>query len=165
MSDSKRIRTHNHLVQKRTPVWLNVWVFAYELSGRGFESRFCHLNVRRHACFKQGAPWHSGNHGVYVHSETHTWHDNNIQSKTFYILVLIFKMYGFWLLLFLNKNSRLLQRIQTIWTFIFIAKHEKKIQVINSMSKHNSFTHIECRKEGFLIIFIFFMLLPRAINF
>ena len=26
------------------PVWLNDWVFVYELSGCGFESRCCHLN-------------------------------------------------------------------------------------------------------------------------
>ena len=28
------------------PVWLNCWVFVYELSGCGFESRCCHLNFR-----------------------------------------------------------------------------------------------------------------------
>ena len=52
LSDSNEIRTHNHLVRKRTlnylakfwPVWLNGWVFIYELSGCGFESRCCHLN-------------------------------------------------------------------------------------------------------------------------
>ena len=27
------------------PVWLNGWLFVYQLSGCGFESRCCHLNV------------------------------------------------------------------------------------------------------------------------
>ena len=42
------------------PVWLNGWVFVYELSGCGFESRCCHLNFRYGACFEQGVPRHSG---------------------------------------------------------------------------------------------------------
>ena len=41
-------------------VWLNVWVFVYELSACGFESRCCHLNFRYGACFEQRVPWHSG---------------------------------------------------------------------------------------------------------
>ena len=59
------------------PVWLNGWVFIYELSGCGFESnllpsvsfdyevefecRCSLLNFRYCACFGQGVPWHSGN--------------------------------------------------------------------------------------------------------
>ena len=39
LSDSNGIRTHNHLVPKRT---LNHLVFHYELSDCGFESRCCH---------------------------------------------------------------------------------------------------------------------------
>ena len=30
-------------------------------------------------CFEQGVPWHSGNYRVWIHSETCTWHDENIQ--------------------------------------------------------------------------------------
>ena len=41
-------------------VWLNGWVFIYELSGCGFESSWSHLNFRFRACFKQGVPWQSG---------------------------------------------------------------------------------------------------------
>ena len=47
LRDSNEIRTHNYLVRKRAlnrPVWLNGWVFVYELSGYKFESRCCHLN-------------------------------------------------------------------------------------------------------------------------
>ena len=34
-------------------VWLNGWVFVYELSACGFESHCSHLNFRYLACFKQ----------------------------------------------------------------------------------------------------------------
>ena len=46
------------------PVWLNGWVFVYELSGRGFESCYCHWNFRYRPCFEQRVPWHSGNYRV-----------------------------------------------------------------------------------------------------
>ena len=35
------------------PVWLNGWVFVYELSRCGFESRSCQLNFRCGSCFEQ----------------------------------------------------------------------------------------------------------------
>ena len=62
------------------PVWPNGWVFVYELSGSGFESSCSHLTFRFRACFEQGVPWHSGNNRVWIHSETCTWHDKNIQT-------------------------------------------------------------------------------------
>ena len=62
------------------PVWLSGWVFVYELSGCEFGSRFSHLNFRFCACFEQGVPWNSGNYRVWIHSETRTWHDKNIQT-------------------------------------------------------------------------------------
>ena len=80
--DSNRIQTHNHLVGKRTlnhfaklTKWLACVVSTY-LYG-------IHLNFRYRACFKEGVPWHSGNYRVYVHSEMHTWHNNNIQGLLF----------------------------------------------------------------------------------
>ena len=30
---------------------------------------------------EQGVSWHSGNYRVYIHSETRTWHDKNIQTN------------------------------------------------------------------------------------
>ena len=39
--------------------------------------RICHSNFRYHTCFEQGVPWHSSNCRVYIHFETHTWHDNS----------------------------------------------------------------------------------------
>ena len=62
------------------PVWLNGWAFVYELSGWRFESRCSHLNFRYGAYFEQGVLWHSGNYGVWIHCETRSWHDKNIQS-------------------------------------------------------------------------------------
>ena len=61
------------------PVWLNSWVFVYELSGCGFKSSCSHLNFRFCACFEQGVPWHSGNYRVWIHSETPMWYDKTIQ--------------------------------------------------------------------------------------
>ena len=55
------------------------WVFVYEQSGFGFESRCSHLKFRFGACFEQGVPWHSGNYRVWIQSETRMWHDKNIQ--------------------------------------------------------------------------------------
>ena len=66
-------------------VWPNGWVFVYELSGSGLEPSCSHLNFRLPACFEQGVPWHLGSYIVWIHSETRTWHDKNIQSYLKYI--------------------------------------------------------------------------------
>ena len=54
LSDCNGIRIYNHLVCKRTlnhlaklAIWLNGWVFVYELSGGKFESR-CNDKERWH---------------------------------------------------------------------------------------------------------------------
>ena len=101
-------RTHNHWVRKRTLnhlVWLNGWVFVYELSGCGFESCCSHLNFRYRTCFEQGFSWHSANYRVWIHSKMRTWHDKNRQldlpysdrwlgtSIEYYILLLILKIF------------------------------------------------------------------------
>ena len=49
---------------------LSVWVQLQSLK-----------NFRFGACFEQGVLWYSGNYRVWIHSETCTWHDKNIQSK------------------------------------------------------------------------------------
>ena len=46
-------------------LWLNGWVFVYELSGCGFESSCSHLNFRFRACFEQGVRWHSSSYTVW----------------------------------------------------------------------------------------------------
>ena len=121
------IRTHNHLVHKRTlnhlaklVKWLSCvvstylygafdcmflschvrvseWIYTLYLpecqsgcsclSGCGFESSCSHLNFRFRACFEQGVPWHSGKYRVWIHSETRTWHDKNIQLKHLMLVI------------------------------------------------------------------------------
>ena len=54
-------------------------------SGCGFESSCSHLNYRYRACFEHGFPWHSGNYRVWIHSETLTWRDKNIQFKGLFL--------------------------------------------------------------------------------
>ena len=66
-------------------VWLNGWVFVYELIVCRFESRCGHLNSRFCACFEQRLPWHSGNYRVWIHPETRTWHDKNVQFPVAFI--------------------------------------------------------------------------------
>ena len=93
LSDCNWTWTHNHLVHKRTPTTQRIFTIqlnhlanlAKWLSVRlwtkccGFESSCSHLNFRFCACFEQGVLWHSGNYSVWIHSETRTWHDKNIQ--------------------------------------------------------------------------------------
>ena len=77
--------------------WLNGWVFVHELSGRGIESSCSHLNFRYRAYFKQGVPWHSGSYKVWIHSETRTWHDKNIQASRIILLIFLYNntfLYG-----------------------------------------------------------------------
>ena len=87
--DTMRTHSQMHRTDKYSqhssiilPVWLNDWVFVYDLSGCGFESSCSHLNFTFRTWFEQGISWHSGNYKVWIHSETCTWHDKNIQSKT-----------------------------------------------------------------------------------
>ena len=73
-------------------VWLNGWVFIYELNGCAFEFSCSHLIFRIRACFEQGFPWHSGNYRDWIHFETLTWHDSNIQSKYFSLGLILIKL-------------------------------------------------------------------------
>ena len=54
---------------------------VYERSGCGFESSCSHLKFKFCACFEQDVPWHSGSYRVWIHCETRTWHDNNVQPR------------------------------------------------------------------------------------
>ena len=62
---------------------LNDWVFVYETSGCGIDSRCRYLKVRYCAWFEQRAPWHLDNCRVYTHAKTRMWHGKNTQLKTF----------------------------------------------------------------------------------
>ena len=50
------------------------------LNPDSIEPRCSYLNFRYRACFEKGVPWYSGIYRVWIHSETCTWHNNNIQS-------------------------------------------------------------------------------------
>ena len=100
------------------PVWLNDWVFVYKLSGCGFESRCSHLNFRFRACFEQEVPWHSGNYKVWIHSETRTWDDKNMQSNAPYRELLTTE------LTYLASLAKWLSvPLQTEWLWVQIPKH------------------------------------------
>ena len=53
----------------------------------GFEYSCSHVNLRFRAYFKERGTWHSGNYGVWIRSEMCTWHDKNIQSSTFCLVL------------------------------------------------------------------------------
>ena len=57
---------------------LNGWAFVSDLSDCGFESRCSHINFRYGVCLEFFDI--QANYRVQFHSETRTWHDNNIQS-------------------------------------------------------------------------------------
>ena len=88
LSDCNWTRTRHHLVHKRTlnhlaklaslAKWLSVRLWTKWLWAR--VPSCSHLNFRFCAYFEQGVPWHSGKYRVWVHSETRTWHDKNIQT-------------------------------------------------------------------------------------
>ena len=87
---SKMHRKDNYLEHSsiNSLVWPNGWMFVSELSGSGFDSSWSHFTFRFRASFEQGVPWHSGNYRVWIHSETRTWPDKNIQSNAPYRKVL-----------------------------------------------------------------------------
>ena len=69
------------------PVWLNGWVFVYELSDCGFKS-LLHLNFRYSSGWSKEFLDFQTNYRVYIHYKTRTWNDKNIQSNAQYRLVL-----------------------------------------------------------------------------
>ena len=73
------------LVVSRTRFRVNphsivAWMPKNSLLEAGARRR-SHLNFRFRTCFEQGVPWYSGSYRVWIHSETRTWHDKNIQSN------------------------------------------------------------------------------------
>ena len=88
------------------PLWLNGWVFVFELSGCGVKSSCSHLNFKFRACFEQGVSWHSDYYRVWINSETRTWHNKNIQwnkkcrnlSLVLYCLLKTMKLLNIWVI-------------------------------------------------------------------
>ena len=116
-------------------VWLNGWVFVYELSGCGFEYRCNHLNFRFHACFEQGVHWHSGNYGVWIHSEPRTWHDKNIHSNAAYRQVLTTQLNHL-----ANLAKWLSVRFWTKWLCVRVPLQSLKLQISRLLLARSSLT-------------------------
>ena len=57
LSDIHGILTHNYLVHKGP---LAKWLSGCLQTGCGFESHYCHLNLRYGTCFNHGVSLHSG---------------------------------------------------------------------------------------------------------
>ena len=107
-------------------VWPNGWVFVYELSGCGFESRCSDLNFRFCASLEQGVPWCSSNYTVWVHSETSTWHGNKIQSNALYIEVLTTQFNHL-----ASLTKWLSFRLQTKWLWVRMSLQSLKFKILN----------------------------------
>ena len=108
--DFNGTQSYNHLVRKRT---LNHFGQSGQF-GYGFESRYSHLNFRFRPCFEQGVPSHSDNYRVWIHSETRTWHDENIINRftcleffSNWIISEISRRITFMILLTTNSNKLL----------------------------------------------------------
>ena len=124
-------------------------MLVYELSGCGFESSCCHLNYGFCACFKQEVPWHSGNYRVWVHSETRTWHDRNIQS-----ILLMITDGKRWHYLAMKKLAALLWEITSKHEGDFYCLNyfrsystEKKLKKHHNVCKNHDYCDVEMPNE------------------
>ena len=116
-------------------VWLNGWVFVYELSGCGFESCCNHLIFRYSACFEQGVPWHSGNCRVWIHSQTRTWHYKNIQSNAPYRYVLTTQLDHL-----ASLAKWLSVRLRTKWLRVRVPLQSLNLQIWRLLRERSSLT-------------------------
>ena len=127
LSNCNGTRTQNHL---------NGWVFVYEVSGYGFESRCSHLNFRYRVYFEQGVPWHSGNCRLWIHSKIGTWYDKNIRSSKEPALKVFKLSKWFRYIFFLDRNR---SRNYCKSKFIFqIINHNKRLCWIGVLGYHFS---------------------------
>ena len=146
-----------------------------------FESSCSHLNFRFRACFEQGVPWHSGNYRVWIHSETRTWHNKNIQlissgnsdekaipAKMFFCA--FFKIFNniFWqstsrwkLLKFRGSRQEVLCEKDVVKNFAkFTGKHLSRHEASNFIKKR-LLAQVFCKifKNIFLIEYLWWLLL------
>ena len=128
------------------PVGINGWVFVYELSGCGFESRCTHLNFRFRACFEEGVPWHSGNYGVWIHSETHPWHDKNRQSNAPYRSVLTTQLYQL-----ASWDKWLSVRLWTKWLWVRVPLQSLKFQISHLLRTSSSLRFMQLWRVASLL--------------
>ena len=106
------------------PVWPNGWVFVYEVSDCGFESRCSHLIFWYGTWFEQAVPWHSGNCRVWIHSQTRTWHDKNTQSNAPYREVLTAQLNHL-----ANLPKWLSVRLRTKWLWVRVPLQSLNLQI------------------------------------
>ena len=117
------------------PVWPHGWVLVYEVSGCCVESRCSHLIFRYGACFEKGVPWHSGNCRVWIHAQTRTWHDKNIQSNASYRYVLTAHLNH---LASLDKCSSV--RLRTKWLCVRVQLQSLNLQIWRCLRARSSLT-------------------------
>ena len=131
---SKMHRTDNYLQRSSViwPVWLNDWVSIYKLSGCGFKSRCSYLYSRYRFCFEQGVPWHSGNYRVWINSETHAWHNKNIQWIWDYFQMIWLNWFCF---LILERSTRYSNMLHNF--FVLIPRFYKDVYINQILSSHN----------------------------
>ena len=117
------------------PVWPNGWVFVYEVSDCGFESRCSHLIFWYGTWFEQAVPWHSGNCRVWIHSQTRTWHDKNTQSNAPYREVLTAQLNHL-----ANLPKWLSVRLRTKWLWVRVPLQSLNLQIWRLLRARSSLT-------------------------
>ena len=95
-------------------------------------------------CFEQGVPWHSDNYRVWIHSETCTWRDKNIQSNALYREVLRTQLSGFESSCsHLNSVLSLFENYTVVPEFVRCFLHVKK-NTPNLMTFIKGFINLVC---------------------
>ena len=102
LSDCNRTRIHNHLICKWTLyhlaklLWLNGWVFVYELSGGRFKSCWRHLNFL----------------SIYEVSKFHVFGETNGSFPySFVVCNLHLEINGYWF----ESNWQLYGEVSSLW--------------------------------------------------
>ena len=117
------------------PASLNDWVFIYELSGFGFESCCRHLCFTVCVYFEEGIPWDSGKYKMWIHSETRTCHDKNIQLNALYRYVLVTQPNH------LASLAKLLSvHLQTKWLWVWVQLQSLKLYISRLFRTGSSLT-------------------------
>ena len=130
-------------------VWLNVWVYVYELSDCGFKFRCIHLKFGFRSCLDQWVSWHSANYRVWIHSETRTWQYKNIQSNALYRYVITTESHPL-----ASLTKWLSFRLWTKWSWFRVQLQSLKVQISRLFQVRRFFgiqATIEC---GFTLIIV-----------
>ena len=135
------------------PVWSNGWVLVCELS----DSRSGLKIFRFPASFEERVPWDSANYRVWIHSETGTCNDENIQSNApsweilrthlAYLVILAKTVANTWTSDFAPASCKKFLEIQRTIDFGFTPKYVRDITKTYSQmhrtegySEHSSIT-------------------------